>query len=90
MGAPVVTLAGDHFVSRMGASFMRAAGLPDWVASGDEGYVAICAAKARDREALLSLKRGLREALLKRPGWDVAAHTRALENALAGMARRGA
>ncbi len=89
MGAPVVTLAGDHFVSRMGASFMRAAGLPDWVAGHDDEYVAIACTKAQDRQALLALKRGLREELLKRPGWDVRAHTRALENALAGMARGG-
>lgn len=39
MGVPVVTLAGEHFVSRMGASFMTAAGLPEWVADDDDGYV---------------------------------------------------
>lgn len=35
MGVPVVVKAGGNFVSRMGASFMTAAGLTDWVAQTD-------------------------------------------------------
>ena len=38
---PVVVKAGHNFVSRMGASFMTAAGLPEWVAADDDAYVAI-------------------------------------------------
>lgn len=79
MGVPVVTREGGHFVSRMGASFLRAAGLADWVAADDEAYVAIARDRASDRDALLQLKRGLRSALLARPAWDVRAQTRALE-----------
>jgi protein O-GlcNAc transferase len=82
MGAPVVVKEGAHFVSRMGASFMRAAGLDDWVAADDEAYVAIARDKGRDRQALLKLKLGLRERLLERPAWNVVAHTRELERAL--------
>ena len=41
MGVPVVTLAGEHFVSRMGASFIQALGQPDWVAGDTAEYVAI-------------------------------------------------
>jgi predicted O-linked N-acetylglucosamine transferase (SPINDLY family) len=41
MGVPVLTQMGSHFVSRMSASFMTAAGLSEWVAQDDEGYVAI-------------------------------------------------
>jgi predicted O-linked N-acetylglucosamine transferase (SPINDLY family) len=85
MGVPVVTLEGAHFVSRMGASFMRAAGLDDWVAADDDGYVAVACAKAADRAALLGLKQGLRQRLLARPAWDVRAHTRALEDAFQAM-----
>ncbi|MEZ0468066.1 tetratricopeptide repeat protein [Phaeobacter sp. SYSU ZJ3003] len=70
MGVPVLTMEGGHFVSRMGASFMRAAGLPDWVAQDDADYVAKSAAVAQDRAALLALKRSLRERLLARPGWN--------------------
>ena len=39
MGVPVICKRGANFVSRMGASFMSAAGLPDWVAEDDAGYV---------------------------------------------------
>ncbi|MDM7943566.1 MAG: tetratricopeptide repeat protein [Hydrogenophaga sp.] len=86
MGVPVITLEGEHFVSRMGASFMRAAHLPDWVASDDEHYLHIAVRMAADRTALLQLKRGLRAQLQARPGWDPVAHTRAMEDAFCQMA----
>ena len=70
MGVPVLTMEGGQFVSRMGASFMTAAGLPDWIAKDDAAYVAQAAALAQDRKALLDLKRGLRARLLACPGWD--------------------
>ena len=86
MGVPVVTLQGAHFVSRMGASFMTAAGLPEWVAHDDDGYVAIAAQMASDRATLLILKQGFRQHLQRQPAWDVKAHVRALEAALLGTA----
>lgn len=70
MGVPVLTMEGGQFVSRMGASFMTAAGLPDWVAKDDAAYVAQAAALGQDRTVLLALKRGLRAQLQARPGWD--------------------
>ncbi len=85
MGVPVVTQLGHNFVSRMGASFMTAAGLPEWVAEDDEGYIKIATQMAKDRAALLWLKRGLRERLKVRRGWDVVAHTRAMEDAFERM-----
>jgi predicted O-linked N-acetylglucosamine transferase (SPINDLY family) len=82
MGVPVVVKAGHNFVSRMGASFMTAAGLPEWVAPTDDDYVSIAQRMAQDRAGLLELKRGLRERLLSRPGWDIAQYTRDFETAL--------
>ncbi len=70
MGVPVLTMEGGQFVSRMGASFMTAAGLPGWVARDDAEYVAKAVAVAQDRATLLQLKRGLRARLLAQPGWD--------------------
>jgi predicted O-linked N-acetylglucosamine transferase (SPINDLY family) len=70
MGVPVVVKEGGHFVSRMGASFMRAADLPQWVATDDDDYVRIAAAMAFDRQALLALKRELRQRTLNAPGWN--------------------
>ena len=85
MGVPVVTQAGHNFVSRMGASFMTAAGLPEWVADDDDGYVRVAVQMAQDRAALLTLKRSLRERLKASRGWDVVAHTRAMEQAFEAM-----
>lgn len=79
MGVPVVTQMGGHFVSRMGASFMTAAGLPEWVANDDDDYVAIAKQMAEDRQALLVLKQSLRNRMKALPAWDVVAHTRAFE-----------
>lgn len=85
MGAPVLCQLGEHFVSRMGASFMTAAGLSDWVTADDDDYVATAQRMAADRLALLTLKRGLRQRLLSRQAWDVKAHTRAFEAAVDRM-----
>lgn len=85
MGVPVVVKAGSNFVSRMGASFMTAAGLPEWVAADDDAYVAIAQQMAADRVALLQLKQGLRQRLQSRPAWNIDQYTRDFEAALRSM-----
>jgi len=85
MGVPVVVKEGQNFVSRMGASFMRAAGLPEWVAASDEAYVDIAARMAADRQALLQLKAGLRTRLQAAPAWRIDQYTRDMEYALRAM-----
>lgn len=70
MGVPVLTLAGGQFVSRMGASFMTAAGLQDWVARDEGAYVAKAVAVAQDLPSLRALKHGLRDRLVALPAWD--------------------
>lgn len=70
MGVPVLTLAGGHFVSRMGASFLPGAGLEDWVAQSEEDFVARAVALTADRDGLVALKAGLRDSLRMRPAWD--------------------
>ena len=85
MGVPVVVKEGGNFVSRMGASFMTAAGLSDWVAHDDDEYVEIAVRMAGDRESLLKLKQGMRERLLARPAWDIAKYVREFESSLRFM-----
>jgi predicted O-linked N-acetylglucosamine transferase (SPINDLY family) len=85
MGVPVLTLEGGHFVSRMGTSFVTAAGLQDWVARDDAEYVAKATEVVHDRAALLELKRGLRARLLARPGWDADQYARDFGAALRRM-----
>jgi protein O-GlcNAc transferase len=90
MGAPVVAMEGANFCSRTSASFLRAAGLDDWVTADDDAYVALAIARGRDREGLLAVKKSLRNTLLASPAWDAVRHTRALEEAFLGMARTAA
>ena len=85
MGVPVVVQAGSHFVSRMGASFMSAAGLSSWVAADDDGYVAVAVREAADRAGLLRLKQGLRERLKAVPAWQIDAYAAHWEDALRGI-----
>ena len=75
----------SHFVSRMGASFMTAAGLPEWVAEDEQGYVEIARRAAADRRGLLMLQRGLREHLRLRPAWDIETYSVDFGEALQGM-----
>jgi predicted O-linked N-acetylglucosamine transferase (SPINDLY family) len=85
MGVPVLTVAGGHFVSRMGASFMQAAGLPDWVASDDADFVRRAVALSQDRKALLKLKKNLRKRLSALPAWDIDAYALDLQKAVRNM-----
>ena len=91
-GCPVLTLAGDTFASRVGASLAHAVGLPELVAGDVGAYVDKAVELASDRAALARLR-----AHLDGPGhasalFDTVATTRALEAAYVAMAdqyRRG-
>lgn len=82
MGVPVLTLSGGHFVSRMGASFMIAAGLPTWVVNTEDNFVARAVEATADLPALIDLKCGLRDHLLKCVAWDANRYTENFGNAL--------
>ena len=69
----------------MGASFMRAAGLLDWVTVDDADYVATAVRMASDPQALLELKRSLRQRLLAQPGWNIETYIRDFEARLRAM-----
>lgn len=80
MGVPVVTLAGSTHASRMGASLLGAAGLPEWVAVSPEEYVRIAVGLARDRKRLADLRQGMRDRLRRSPLMDEVRFTRNLES----------
>jgi predicted O-linked N-acetylglucosamine transferase (SPINDLY family) len=82
MGVPVVTKRGENFVSRMGASFMGAIGLKDWIAENDDDYLAIAMAKAADRKALLDVKRSLRQRMIHSPASQIDRYVLDFENLL--------
>jgi predicted O-linked N-acetylglucosamine transferase (SPINDLY family) len=87
MGVPVVTLAGETHVSRVGASLLRAAGLPELIATSAEDFVRIAAELANDRERRAELRRELRSRLSASPLMDATAFTRHLEEAYRTMWR---
>ena len=85
MGVPVVTLAGDRFISHQGESLLHAAGQPEWIASSRTEYVDIALRAASDREALASVRAGLRDRVAQSPLFDAALFARHLESAWRGM-----
>ncbi len=82
MGVPVVTLAGEMHMSRVGATLLAAAGLGDLVAASAEGYVEIAARLARDVTRRQTLRRELRARLAVSPLLDHAGFVVKLEQLL--------
>lgn len=65
MGVPVVTLAGDRHISRVGVSLLSAVGHPEWIASTPARYLEIASRLAADRAALSRLRRSMRASMLR-------------------------
>lgn len=87
MGTPLVALRGDWMGGRLTASILKGLGRPEWVAETTEEFVAIVTRLTADRQALRSLRHGLRQQVLASRLCDGAAMARAMDDALAGMAR---
>jgi predicted O-linked N-acetylglucosamine transferase (SPINDLY family) len=85
MGVPVVTLAGQTHVSRVGASLLNAAGFADLVASSEEEYVAKAVDLAGDSERLRVLRQSMRERLRASSLLDAGGFAAALEQAYGEM-----
>jgi predicted O-linked N-acetylglucosamine transferase (SPINDLY family) len=80
MGTPVLTLAGETHVARVGASMLRALGRPELVASSLDDYVERAVTLAHRPDELAGLHRGLRDELLASPLGQGARLTAALES----------
>jgi predicted O-linked N-acetylglucosamine transferase (SPINDLY family) len=85
MGVPVLTLAGDRFLSHTGESKLQNAGLPEWIASDADDYVALAVSHASDLQRLATLRNGLRQQVLASPLFDAPRFARHFEAALRGM-----
>ena len=85
MGVPVVTLAGNSFISRMGVSMLTSLGLTELVAQTPEEYVAIASRLAGDLDRLAALRAGLRERMANSPLTDAKRFTLNLEKAYREM-----
>jgi protein O-GlcNAc transferase len=85
MGVPVLTLAGERFLSRQGVGLLMNAGLPEWVAKDPGDYVARAVAHAGDLQGLARLRAGLRQQVLASPIFDAPRFAVHFEAALRGM-----
>jgi predicted O-linked N-acetylglucosamine transferase (SPINDLY family)/glycosyltransferase involved in cell wall biosynthesis len=84
-GVPVVTLKGDRFSSRYGASLLAAAGCDDLIAQTPEQYVCIAARLANDPERLRYLRSNLRRMSFEHGLGNSKAFARKLESAFISM-----
>ena len=87
-GVPVITCMGETFASRVAASLLRAAGLPDLIADSLEDYRTRSLELGRDRGALARLKARVALAHSGSPLFDTAGFTRHLEAAYTHMWQR--
>lgn len=81
MSVPVVSLQGDSFMSRLGASFISNAGHPEWVTHDPDQYVAIATQLASNIEALNHIRQNLRHEVETSPVMDEIGFARKVERA---------
>jgi protein O-GlcNAc transferase len=89
-GVPVITLQGDRFASRYGASLLTAAGGEDLVARSPEEYIAIAKRLAGDPARLARMRSRQRDLVIERGLGDSVRFARQLEDAYVDMLSRGA
>ena len=87
MGVPTITLAGQTHVTRVSASLMRAAGLPQFVAESEDEFVRRAIAVASDLDALAELRRTMRDRVRASPLMNGQLIARRIEEAYRQMWR---
>ena len=87
MGVPVLTLAGHTFMARQGAALLGHAGLPEWIATDADHFVALAVRHAADLPALQALRQQLRAQVRASPLFDATLFAARFEQALRGMWR---
>ncbi len=88
MGVPVVTMAQDRSVSRVGASILTNVGLPELIADTPEQYFTVAIGLAQNSERLEGLRQGMRKRLQASALMDQTGFVRDLEAAYRQMWRR--
>jgi predicted O-linked N-acetylglucosamine transferase (SPINDLY family) len=84
-GLPVVTCAGSAFPGRVGASLLKAVGLPELVTANLEDYEALAAQLASDPPLLQGIRRRLAENRATQPLFDMERLCRHIEAAYLTM-----
>src|SRR6185312_17489610 len=87
-GLPVLTCIGETFASRVGASLLNAAGLPELVTDSPDSYEAMALKLAADSSMLAEIRERLRANRETFPLFDTERFTRHLEAAYVEMYTR--
>jgi predicted O-linked N-acetylglucosamine transferase (SPINDLY family) len=87
-GVPIVTMLGASFASRVAASALKAAGLPELIAASAAEYEELALALARDASKLSALREKLAASRLTCALFDTDRFTRRLESAFTTMWQR--
>jgi predicted O-linked N-acetylglucosamine transferase (SPINDLY family) len=87
-GLPILTVKGQSFASRVAASLLTAAGLPELIAESLDAYEALALDLARNPTSLAALREKLRDRRDNCALFDTARFTRNLEAALGMMWER--
>ena len=88
MGVPVVTLAGQTFVSRLGSMLLKNLKLPELIANSEENFVQIAVGLANDLPRLGELRKTLRDRMCDSPLMDANGFAREFESCLEAAGRR--
>jgi predicted O-linked N-acetylglucosamine transferase (SPINDLY family) len=89
-GLPVLTRIGRQFAARVGASLVRAVGLPELAAESDAAYEALALELATTPALLAGLRTRLAANRQTAPLFDTKRYTRQLEAAFDAIAQRHA
>jgi predicted O-linked N-acetylglucosamine transferase (SPINDLY family) len=81
-GLPVLTRPGDHFCSRIAASKLRTAGLPELICDSNQAYFDTAMALAADPQRLVGVKTRVQVARMQSPLFDTESFVKGLEEAL--------
>ena len=87
-GVPVLTVPGETFASRVGASLVSACGLPDLAAKDAQSYVALAVGLANEPQTLAGLKTHLDQHRWQLPLFDTPRYMRDFEALLTHMLAR--
>lgn len=89
VGVPLVTCPGETFASRVAASLLQAAGVPELIADSREGYISLAVKLGTDAVALARIKEKLRAGRDLCPLFDSQRFTRNLEKSYQRMVQDG-
>ena len=87
-GLPVLTCAGEAFAARVGASLLRAVGLPELITTTRAHYEALAVELARDTQRLAGIRQRLAAQRTTLPLFNVALFTGGLESTYIQMYQR--